>query len=47
MAYFIAQGLSIEEACELANHAAAIVIRRVGSATTTIEEIIDDIETRD
>ncbi|HJP62143.1 MAG TPA: D-glycero-beta-D-manno-heptose-7-phosphate kinase [Mucilaginibacter sp.] len=40
MAYFIASGLSIEEACELANHAAAIVIRRVGSATTTIDEII-------
>ena len=44
MAYFIASGLSIEEACELANHAAAIVIRRVGSATTTIDEIISDIE---
>lgn len=44
MAYFIASGLSLEEACELANHAAAIVIRRVGSATTTIDEIIDDIE---
>jgi D-beta-D-heptose 7-phosphate kinase/D-beta-D-heptose 1-phosphate adenosyltransferase len=44
IAYFIASGLSIEEACELANHAAAIVIRRVGSATTTIDEIIDDIE---
>ncbi|HVS94083.1 MAG TPA: D-glycero-beta-D-manno-heptose-7-phosphate kinase [Mucilaginibacter sp.] len=44
MAYFIAAGLSIEEACELANHAAAIVIRRVGSATTTIDEIISDIE---
>jgi D-beta-D-heptose 7-phosphate kinase/D-beta-D-heptose 1-phosphate adenosyltransferase len=44
IAYFIASGLSIEEACELANHAAAIVIRRVGSATTTIDEIISDIE---
>ena len=43
MAYFIASGLSIEDACELANHAAAIVIRRVGSATTTIDEIINDI----
>ncbi|MFB9845065.1 D-glycero-beta-D-manno-heptose-7-phosphate kinase [Mucilaginibacter ginsenosidivorans] len=43
MAYFIASGLSIEESCELANHAAAIVIRRVGSATTTIDEIIADI----
>lgn len=44
IAYFIASGLSIEEACELANHAAAIVIRHVGSATTTIDEILDDIE---
>jgi rfaE bifunctional protein kinase chain/domain len=44
IAYFIASGLTIEEACELANHAAAIVIRRVGSATTTIGEIINDIE---
>jgi D-beta-D-heptose 7-phosphate kinase/D-beta-D-heptose 1-phosphate adenosyltransferase len=44
MAYFMASGLSVEEACELANHAAAIVIRRVGSATTTVQEIIEDIE---
>ena len=43
IAYFMASGLSIEEACELANHAAAIVIRRVGSATTTIDEILNDI----
>jgi rfaE bifunctional protein kinase chain/domain len=42
--YFIASGFSVEEACELANHAAAIVIRHVGSATTTIEQIIQDIE---
>jgi D-beta-D-heptose 7-phosphate kinase/D-beta-D-heptose 1-phosphate adenosyltransferase len=44
MAYFMASGLSVEEACELANHAAAIVIRRVGSATTTLQEIMEDIE---
>ena len=44
MAYFIAAGLSVEEACELANHAAAIVIRQVGSATTTIDEIVKDME---
>jgi rfaE bifunctional protein kinase chain/domain len=43
MAYFIASGLSVEESCEIANHAAAIVIRRVGSASTTIDEIIEDI----
>lgn len=44
MAYFIASGLTVEEACELANHAAAIVIRRVGSATTTLTEILQDVE---
>ena len=44
IAYFIAAGFTVEEACELANHAAAIVIRHVGSATTTIDEIIKDME---
>jgi D-beta-D-heptose 7-phosphate kinase/D-beta-D-heptose 1-phosphate adenosyltransferase len=44
IAYFTALGLSVEEACELANHAAANVVRHVGSATTTIEEILKDIE---
>ncbi|MDB5128661.1 D-glycero-beta-D-manno-heptose-7-phosphate kinase [Mucilaginibacter sp.] len=44
MAYFIAQGLNVEEACELANHAAAIVIRQTGSAVTTIDQILEDIE---
>ncbi|RYU89913.1 D-glycero-beta-D-manno-heptose-7-phosphate kinase [Mucilaginibacter terrigena] len=44
MAYFMAQGLNVEEACDLANHAAAIVIRQTGSAVTTINEILEDIE---
>jgi rfaE bifunctional protein kinase chain/domain len=44
IAYFTALGLPVEEACELANHAAAIVVRHVGSATTTIDEIIKDIQ---
>ena len=44
IAYFIALGLSVEESCELANHAAAIVVRHVGSATTNIDEIIKDME---
>jgi D-beta-D-heptose 7-phosphate kinase/D-beta-D-heptose 1-phosphate adenosyltransferase len=44
IAYFIAAGLTIQEACEVANHAAAIVIRHIGSATTTIDQIINDIE---
>jgi rfaE bifunctional protein kinase chain/domain len=43
IAYFIASGLTVEESCDLANHAAAIVIRHIGSATTTIDQIIDDI----
>ncbi|MBL4679035.1 MAG: D-glycero-beta-D-manno-heptose-7-phosphate kinase [Mucilaginibacter sp.] len=46
MAYFMAQGLDVEEACELANHAAAIVIRQTGSAVTTVEEILQDMENR-
>jgi len=43
IAYFTALGLSVEEACELANHAAANFVRHVGSATTTIDEIIKDM----
>jgi D-beta-D-heptose 7-phosphate kinase/D-beta-D-heptose 1-phosphate adenosyltransferase len=43
IAYFSSLGLDLDEACELANHAAAIVIRRVGSVTTTVDEIIQDI----
>jgi rfaE bifunctional protein kinase chain/domain len=43
IAYFLASGLSIEEACELANHAAAIVIRHLGSAVTTVDEIVNDM----
>jgi rfaE bifunctional protein kinase chain/domain len=45
--YFLALGLSLQEACELANHAAAIVIRQIGAATTTVEEIISDIKEDD
>src|SRR6185312_3183248 len=44
IAYFIALGLPIEEACELANHAAAIVVRHIGSVTATVDEIIKDME---
>jgi rfaE bifunctional protein kinase chain/domain len=35
----IALGISLPEACIFANHAAAIVVSKVGSATATIEEI--------
>ncbi len=44
IAYFMALGLPVEEACDLANHAAAIVIRHVGSVSTTVDEIIEDME---
>ena len=44
IAYFVAAGFSVEESCELANHAAAIVIRHIGSATTTVDEVLKDME---
>ena len=44
IAFFIATGFSVDEACELANHAAAVVIKHIGSATTTIDEILKNIE---
>jgi rfaE bifunctional protein kinase chain/domain len=44
IAYFIALGLTIDEACELANHAAAIVIRHIGSAATTVDNILKDMD---
>ncbi|RYZ98138.1 MAG: bifunctional heptose 7-phosphate kinase/heptose 1-phosphate adenyltransferase, partial [Sphingobacteriaceae bacterium] len=43
IAYFLASGFQIDEACELANHAAAIVIKEIGSATTTIDQIKEHI----
>ncbi|MDB5131288.1 MAG: D-glycero-beta-D-manno-heptose-7-phosphate kinase [Mucilaginibacter sp.] len=44
IAYFMASGMAVDEAVELANYAAAIVIRHVGSVSTTVDEIIKDIE---
>jgi D-beta-D-heptose 7-phosphate kinase/D-beta-D-heptose 1-phosphate adenosyltransferase len=38
----LAHGFSIEMACRFANSAASIVIRKFGSETTTIEEIIQN-----
>ncbi|MEO3407310.1 D-glycero-beta-D-manno-heptose-7-phosphate kinase [Mucilaginibacter sp. CAU 1740] len=43
IAYFVSLGMDLEDACELANHAAAIVIRRLGAVTTTVEEILADL----
>ena len=45
LAYCITLGFSVEEACEVANYAAAVVVKRAGSATATLEEIINSIET--
>ncbi len=43
LTYFLAIGFAIGEACELANYAAAIVVKHVGSATASITEILDSI----
>ena len=43
LAYCIALGFSIEEACTVSNYAASIVIKHIGSATTTIDEILTAI----
>jgi rfaE bifunctional protein kinase chain/domain len=45
LAYCLALGLDIEEAATVANHAASIVIKHIGSATTNIEEIIASLKT--
>lgn len=44
LAYCLSLGFDIEDACRYANFAASIVIRQIGSATTTIEEIINAIK---
>jgi rfaE bifunctional protein, domain I len=40
LGYFIALGIDITQACELANYAAAIAVSKVGSVAVTIEEIL-------
>jgi len=37
----LASGSSLKEACDFANHAAAVVVSKVGSATATLDEIKD------
>lgn len=44
LGYCIAKGYSIQEACEFANHAAAIVVSKIGSATATLNEINNHIK---
>jgi len=41
IAFGIANGLSIHDACDFSNHAAAVVVRKIGSATATLAEIND------
>ena len=43
IAYFVSLGFGVEEACTLANYAAAIVIRHVGNAATTVDEILKEL----
>lgn len=45
LAYCLALGFDIQEAATIANHAASIVIKHIGSATTNIEEIIASLKT--
>ncbi|HEY0176841.1 MAG TPA: D-glycero-beta-D-manno-heptose-7-phosphate kinase [Pedobacter sp.] len=45
LAYCVGLGFSIEEACTISNYAASVVIKHIGSATTTIDEILTAIKT--
>jgi len=40
----IASGMSIKDACIFANHAAAIVVSKIGSAVTTVDEVLQHIK---
>ena len=40
LGYFVASGLDLATACELANYAAAIAVSKVGSVAVTIDEIL-------
>lgn len=44
LAYCLSLGFTIEDACQYANYAASIVIKQIGSATTSINEIINAIK---
>ncbi len=43
LGYCTAKGYVIEKACEFANHAAAIVVSKIGTATATLNEINNHI----
>lgn len=40
----IASGMNIKDACIFANHAAAIVVSKIGSAVTTVEAVLEHIK---
>ena len=44
LAAALAGGGSLTEAALLANHAAGIVVGKLGTATATMEEVLDSIE---
>jgi D-beta-D-heptose 7-phosphate kinase/D-beta-D-heptose 1-phosphate adenosyltransferase len=44
LAYCLSHGFNVEEAAMAANHAASIVIKHIGSATTTIPEVITSLK---
>lgn len=46
LAYCLSHGFSIEEAATVANYAASIVIKHIGSATTTVDEIITSLKNK-
>ena len=39
LAFALANGMSLQQACDFANHAAAIVVAKIGSAVATLQEI--------
>ena len=40
----LASGKTLQQACDFANHAAAVVVSKVGSATATFEEVLQKFE---
>ncbi len=47
LGYFVASGMDLPVACELANYAAAIAVSKVGSVAVTLDEIISIIDTHE
>jgi D-beta-D-heptose 7-phosphate kinase/D-beta-D-heptose 1-phosphate adenosyltransferase len=44
LAAALAAGASMTEAAVLANHAAGIVVGKLGTATATVQEVLDSIK---